>query len=89
MKDRDFFDVVFLINFAKPYFTFLREKCGIQTPEKLQSALIAAADQKKLTDRKSFDCEHMLFNKKYIGLIRSFSDYIENFDFSRFNEVTQ
>ena len=84
-KDRDFYDVVFLINFAKPDFGFLEKKCGIDKPEQLKLALLNAAAERKLSTRKVFDCEHMLFRKTDINMIRSFTDYIEHFDFSRFS----
>jgi len=83
-KDRDFYDVVFLINFAKPDFGFLERKCGINKPEQLKLALLNAAAERKLKNRKVFDCEHMLFRKSDVDMIRSFSDYIEHFDSNRF-----
>ena len=84
-KDRDFYDVAFLINFASPDFHYLAKKCRIETPEQLKEALLMASSERKLKTRRVYDCEHMLFSKNDIGMIRSFPDYIENFDFSRFN----
>jgi len=85
-KDRDFYDVVFLINFAKPDFRFLETKCGIDKPEQLKLALLKAAADRKLKTRKVFDCEHMLFRKTDVEMIRAFADYIEHFDFDRFKK---
>jgi predicted nucleotidyltransferase component of viral defense system len=85
-KDRDFFDVVFLINFAKPDFGFLAEKCGIRDPENLKQTLLKSAGDRKLKTRRAYDCEHMFFKKSDEEMIRSFSDYIEHFDFDRFNK---
>lgn len=83
-KDRDFYDVVYLINFAMPDFTFLSQKCDIETPQQLKEALLRASDERKLKTRRVYDCEHMLFNKQDISMIRTFSDYIANFNFNRF-----
>ncbi|MCX6277646.1 MAG: nucleotidyl transferase AbiEii/AbiGii toxin family protein [Bacteroidetes bacterium] len=84
-KDRDFFDVVCLINFAKPDFKYLEQKCRINNPQGLKASLLNAAGERKLDNRKVYDCEHMLFNKSDIQKIRTFMEYIENFDFSRFD----
>jgi predicted nucleotidyltransferase component of viral defense system len=83
-KDRDFYDVVNLINFAAPDFGYLNDKCRIATPSQLQKALLNAAEERKLDARSIFDCEHMLFDKTDLFKIRKFSEYIEAFDFSRF-----
>ena len=83
-KDRDFYDVAHLINFAAPDFGFLGKKCHIDNPERLKEALVKAASERKLKTRKIYDCEHMLFRKEDMELIRSFTDYIEHFDFTRF-----
>jgi hypothetical protein len=84
-KDRDFYDVAHLIIFATPDFGYLVRKCRIDTPEKLKEALLQAASGRKLKTRKIFDCGHMLFRKEDLEKIRSFTDYIEHFDFSRLN----
>lgn len=88
-KHRDFYDVAFLINFASPNFNFLRKKCGIDGPVELKEALLTAAAIRKLEKMKVFDCEHMLFDNKEVEIIRSFSEYIYNFDFTRFTETRE
>lgn len=85
-KDRDFFDVVNLINFAVPDFDYLEDKCQIRTSLQLKESLLNAAESKKLTTRKFYDCEHMLFDKNDIIKIRTFSSYVEAYDFSRFDK---
>jgi predicted nucleotidyltransferase component of viral defense system len=80
-KDRDFYDVAHLINFAIPDFGYLGKKCHIVTPESLKEALLKAASERKLKTRKVYDCEHMLFKKEDKEMIRSFPDYIEHFNF--------
>jgi predicted nucleotidyltransferase component of viral defense system len=84
-KDRDFYDVAYLINFAIPDFVYLGKKCHIDNPERLKEALLEAASERKLKSRKIYDCEHMLFRKEDIEMIRSFANYIEHFDFNKFN----
>ncbi len=84
-KDRDFYDVAHLINFAKPDFNYLGKKCGIDSPEKLKKELLLASVERRLNTRKIYDCEHMLFSKSDLQMIRTFTDYIEHIDFSRFN----
>jgi predicted nucleotidyltransferase component of viral defense system len=83
-KDRDFFDVAHLINFAQPDYGYLTKKCDINTPVRLKEALLEAASTRKLKSRKIYDCEHMLFRKEDMELLRSFTDYIEHFDFNRY-----
>ena len=84
-KDRDFYDVAHLINFSVPDFGYLGKKCHIGTPERLKETLLEVASERKLKTRKIYDCEHMLFRKEDLEMIRSFTDYIDHFDFNRFN----
>lgn len=83
-KDRDFYDVLHLIDFAKPDYIYLEKKCGISTPLQLKESLLAAADEKQLSTRKEFDCEYALFDKNELVRIRSFSEYISAYDFDKF-----
>ncbi len=83
-KDRDFFDVIFLSSFAKPDFKYLDEKLGILGTAQLKEALLQAAKDKGLNNRKVFDCEHMLFRQMDKQKIRNFVPYIESFDFEKF-----
>lgn len=80
-KDRDFYDVVFMIDFARPDFNFLSQRCRIESNDQLRNALINAANDRKLSTRKIFDCEHMLFDKSEISRIRSFSEYVVHHEF--------
>ena len=84
-RDRDFYDVINLINFAKPNFKYLESKCQIGSSSKLKESLLRAAYERKLAVRKIYDCEHMLFQRDEIIKIRTFPEYIEAFDFSRFD----
>ncbi|HRY31547.1 MAG TPA: nucleotidyl transferase AbiEii/AbiGii toxin family protein [Bacteroidales bacterium] len=82
-KDRDFFDVVHLINFARPNFEYLVSKCRIHNPSELKESLLKAANDKRLNTRTVYDCEHMLFDSKDIQKIKNFIPYIENFNFQK------
>lgn len=84
-KDRDFFDVVNLVNFSTPDFGYLENKCQISTSVKLKESLLNAAEERKLASRKIYDCEHMLFSKNDIYKIRTFTEYIKAYDFRRFD----
>jgi predicted nucleotidyltransferase component of viral defense system len=81
-KDRDFFDVISLITFAKPDFGYLSYRCGIQDHTSLREALLAAADRRNLEQRAAYDCGHMLFSIHDIAKLRSFSSFISAFDFT-------
>ena len=77
-KDRDFYDILHLLNFAEPNYQYLNDKFNINTPKKLKEAIIKAAKIKKLDKRSYYDCEHMLFYKKDTDKIKSFILNIEN-----------
>lgn len=72
-KDRDFFDIIHLLTFAEPNYEYLNSKFNINTPEKLKSSLLKAANSKKLASRKQYDCEHMLFFKNDIRVLKRFN----------------
>lgn len=84
-KDRDFYDVISLIHFARPDFGYLEHKCQIRNSTELKDALLSAASKKNLITRKIYDCEHMLFDKNEKKKIETFTEYIQAFDFKRFD----
>jgi predicted nucleotidyltransferase component of viral defense system len=83
-KDRDFFDIIHLIAFSKPDFDYLNKKYGIDTPAKLKTALLEAANSKQLDKRTVYDCDHMLFSKNDNQKIKNFIMNISSIDFDRF-----
>jgi len=83
-KDGDFYDVINLIDFLNPDFSYLNYRCKISNPEMLKKSLLKAAEERKLETRKVYDCEHILFEKNDLEKLRTFSTYINNFDFGRF-----
>ncbi len=84
-KDRDFFDIASLIDFAIPNFEYLGSKCNIHHSSDLKQALLRASTNRKTDIRKVYDCEHMLFNRGDIKRVKTFTEYIRNFDFTRFD----
>ena len=83
-KDRDFFDVISLINFVVPDFAYLDYRCKISNPVQLKQELLKAAIERKLDTRKIYDCTHMLFDKNDVEKLRNFKTYVEYFNFSQF-----
>jgi predicted nucleotidyltransferase component of viral defense system len=88
-KDRDFYDVVNLINFALPDFAYLEKKCQIISTDQLRDSLLNAAEEKQLATRRVYDCEHMLFNKSDVIKIKTFQEYIKAFNFSKFENSVE
>jgi len=72
-KDRDFFDIVHLIAFAKPDYNYLKNRYNIDSSEKLKTELLIAAENKHLEKKSVYDCDHMLFYKNDNQKIRLFS----------------
>lgn len=60
--------------FCKTQFFYLGKKCGIDAPEKRKKELLLASVERKLHTRKIYDCQHMLFSKSDLQMIRSFTD---------------
>lgn len=77
-KDRDFYDIVYLLSFAEPDYNYLNRKFAIDSPQKLATELIRAAESKKLDTRSYYDCEHMLFFKNDTHKLKSFILNIQN-----------
>ncbi len=75
-KDRDFFDIIHLLTFTKPNYSYLSNRYNINTPQELKIELLNAASSKKLDKRQFYDCEHMLFFKNEKQKILNFSTNI-------------
>ena len=76
-KGRDFYDTIFLWQQTDPDYDFLRQRCGIDTPEALKEAL---QDKLEATDleQKRKDFEHLLFNPSRSAQILYFRQFVEN-----------
>lgn len=75
-KGRDFYDAMFLMQQAKPSYSFLQERIGIATPEQLKDALHARLSSIDLNVKKR-DFEHLLFDVKSAEKILLFPTIIE------------
>ena len=75
-KGRDFYDCMFLMQYAKPSYEFLAARSGISNPEELKQALknkLATID----LNVKKRDFEHLLFDSHSAGKILRFADFVE------------
>ncbi len=76
-KGRDFYDTIFLWQQASPDYDFLRERCGIDSPETLKRALCEKLDTTDLA-LKQKDFEHLLFNPSRSEQILHFRQFVDS-----------
>lgn len=76
-KGRDFYDVMFLTQFAKPSYDFLNERIGISNPESLKSAIKEKLSTVDLNVKKR-DFEHLLFDVHSADKILDFPEFVQN-----------
>ena len=74
-KGRDFYDVMFLLNFTAPDYSFLKVKHGITNLLELKEALLNIITMINIS-HKSKDFEHLIFDKKNISKILSFGKFV-------------
>jgi predicted nucleotidyltransferase component of viral defense system len=79
-KGRDFYDIVFLLSFAKPNYEYLKKKIGVSNPSELKEKLIKATGEFDF-DELARDVERFLFNPGDIKRIKMFIPYIKSLDF--------
>lgn len=74
-KGRDFYDIVFLLSFAKPNYQYLEKKMGIKNSEELKSAIVQAA---AVIDFKELgrDVQPFLFNPSDAKKVERFAEFI-------------
>ena len=75
-KGRDFYDCMFLMQYAKPSYEFLAARSGISNPEELKQALKSKLATIDLNVKKR-DFEHLLFDSRPAGKILRFADFVE------------
>lgn len=75
-KGRDFYDIMFLLNFASPDYNFLNAKTGINDDEKLISQVEELLKTVKLEEKK-MDFHHLLFNEKESQKIMMFKEFLK------------
>ena len=75
-KGRDFYDCMFLMQYAKPSYEFLAARSGISNPEELKQALKSKLATIDLNVKKR-DFEHLLFDSRSARKILRFADFVE------------
>jgi len=75
-KGRDFYDVIFLLGFTKPDYTFLSKRMGITNVEGLKQSFNIILDKVDLKS-KSKDFEHLLFSSVGQNRILHFKEFID------------
>ncbi len=75
-KGRDFYDVIFLLQKAKPNYNYLKEKTGLADKQALKKKLLAHAGELNLKELAK-DVEPFLFNPSDSKKIILFSEYIK------------
>jgi len=75
-KGRDFYDIVFLLAFVKPNFSYLKEKIGIAKPEELKSELLKSGKEIDFKDLAR-DVEPFLFSSTDSKKVALFSEFIK------------
>lgn len=78
-KGRDFFDIVFLMSFAKPNYDYLKEKIGISNEKELKNKFLEATQE---FDFKALakDVEPFLFNPSDSKKVEKFLEFIKQAD---------
>ena len=75
-KGRDFYDIVFLLSFARPNYPYLLQKMGIGGPEILRTRLLDLVGNLDFTELAR-DVEPFLFNSGDSKKVELFSDFIK------------
>lgn len=75
-KGRDFYDVMFLMNFTTPDYNFLKKKLGIENKTELKSSFLQLLSKINL-EQKVRDFEHLVFEKRNSKKILSFSEFVQ------------
>jgi predicted nucleotidyltransferase component of viral defense system len=78
-KGRDFYDVTFLSGMTKPDFGFLKQKMGVDSPEKLRRLVLDRLAGIDL-DLLAIDVEPFLLDKTQVKRVRLFRTFWEQVD---------
>lgn len=79
-KGRDFYDIVFLLSFAKPNYKFLEQKLSISNGEMLRERLTELSSRLDFIELAS-DVEPFLFNSKDKKRVELFPEFIKQAKF--------
>lgn len=75
-KGRDFYDIVFLLSFAKPNYEYLKQKIEVSSPEELKQKIVLLSNDLNFEELAK-DAEPFLFSPQDSKKINSFVDYIK------------
>lgn len=75
-KGRDFYDTMFLLQQTSPNYDFLKERCGVGTPEELRQTIHKMLQTIDLNIKKR-DFEHLLFNTNASERILHFEEFLD------------
>lgn len=75
-KGRDFYDIVFLLSFAKPNYDYLRLKLGVENAESLRRKLLEAVTKLDFKELGR-DVKLFLFNADDVRRVELFPEFIE------------
>lgn len=76
-KGRDFYDIVFLLGFAKPNYEYLAQKAGIENAAQLKSAVLEKTSDLDFTELAS-DVAPFLFDREGEGKVKNFLKVLES-----------
>lgn len=74
-KGRDFFDIVFLLSFAKPNYEYLKLKIGVDTAEELRARMIETSRELDFRELAR-DVQPFLFNSSDAKRVEKYPEYI-------------
>jgi len=75
-KGRDFYDIVFLLSFAKPNYGYLKEKTGMAGPEELRRRFLAVIQEFDFKELAR-DVEPFLFEPSDSKKVELFAEFIK------------
>lgn len=75
-KGRDFYDIVFLLSFAKPNYEYLKQKMDISEPEGLRTKLVELSSKLDFVELAG-DVEPFLFNPSESKKVKIFPEFIK------------
>lgn len=78
-QGRDFYDIIFLLSFARPNYEYLEKKMGIKNSSELKDEIIKKTGGFDF-DELARDAERFLFNSSDAKRIKMFIPYIKSLD---------
>lgn len=76
-KGRDFYDIVFLLSFAKPNYEYLKQKINVSSPEELKQKIALLCAELNF-DELAKDAEPFLFSPQDSKKIKLFAEIVSS-----------